>query len=399
MSTLNGLVRAVWRSARGRWREAVEATATNLHGWHEYFAAELKRSLLDDVLWDVLRRLRAPHASHPAGWNNGRRMRMRILVCGGAGYIGSHMARRLADCGWRVSVLDNLSTGHREAVRWGELLQADLLDPVALERAFASRRFDAVMHFCARSLVGESLMQPYDYYANNVVGTLNLLQAMRRHGVARLVFSSTAAIFGQPIRERIDEDHPQAPINPYGASKGMVERILADAAEAYGLRSVSLRYFNAAGASIDGAIGESHHPETHLIPNVLRAALGAGPGLKVFGDDYPTPDGTCVRDYVHVDDLAQAHQLALEFMDAHAGAHAFNLGNGQGFSVREVIAAAQDVSGRAIDYVVEPRRPGDPSVLVAASELARRRLGWSPQYTSLESILASAWRWHSMHAY
>jgi UDP-glucose 4-epimerase len=324
---------------------------------------------------------------------------MKILVCGGAGYIGSHMARQLAQRGWQVSVLDNLSTGHRKAVQWGELLQADLLDPMSLEQVFSTRRFDAAMHFCARSLVGESLAQPYDYYANNVAGTLNLLQAMRRHDVSRLVFSSTAAVFGQPIGEQIDEDHPKAPINPYGASKLMVERILADAATAYGLRSVALRYFNAAGASADAAIGESHHPETHLIPNVLRAALGTGPGLKVFGDDYPTRDGTCVRDYVHVDDLAQAHQLALEFMDANAGAHAFNLGNGQGFSVREVIAAAQEVSGREIGYDVEPRRAGDPSVLVAASDKARRQLGWAPRHTSLQSILASAWRWHRAPAY
>jgi UDP-glucose 4-epimerase len=324
---------------------------------------------------------------------------MKILVCGGAGYIGSHMARRLVDGGCQVSVLDNLSTGHRRAVRWCELLHADLLDPASLERAFASRRFDAVMHFCARSLVGESVAQPYDYYANNVAGTLHLLQAMRRHGVARLVFSSTAAVFGQPLAGRIDEDHPKTPINPYGASKLMVERILADAADAYGLRSVALRYFNAAGASADGAIGESHYPETHLIPNVLRAALGTGPGLKVFGDDYPTRDGTCVRDYVHVDDLAQAHQLALEFMDANVGAHAFNLGNGHGFSVREVIAAAEEASGREIDYTVEPRRTGDPSVLVAASDRARHQLGWTPEHASLASILASAWRWHRAPAY
>lgn len=324
---------------------------------------------------------------------------MRILVCGGAGYIGSHMARRLAQCGCEVSVLDNLSTGHARAVRWGELLDADLLDPPSLERAFAGRRFDAVMHFCARSLVGESVLQPYEYYANNVAGTLNLLQAMQRHGVARLVFSSTAAIFGQPLAERIDEEHPKVPINPYGASKAMVECMLADAARAYGLRSVSLRYFNAAGASADAAIGESHQPETHLIPNVLRAALGEGPGLKVFGDDYPTRDGTCIRDYVHVDDLAQAHQLSLEFMDAHPGAHAFNLGNGHGFSVREVIEAAQQVCGREIGYTVESRRAGDPSVLVAASDLARRVLGWAPEYTSLEPILASAWRWHRAPAY
>jgi UDP-glucose 4-epimerase len=317
-----------------------------------------------------------------------------ILVCGGAGYIGSHMARWLALRGSKVTVLDNLSTGHREAVQWGELIEADVLDPSSLERAFNGRRFDAVMHFCARSLVGESVAEPYAYYANNVTGTLNLLEAMRRHGVARLVFSSTAAVFGQPVADRIDEDHPRQPINPYGASKLMVERILADAASAYGLRSVALRYFNAAGASADASIGESHQPETHLIPNVLRAALGTGPALKVFGDDYPTPDGTCVRDYVHVDDLAQAHELALAYLDANPGAHAFNLGNGQGFSVREVIAAAAAVSGRPIAHAIEPRRPGDPSVLVASSAKARGQLGWKPVHTRLEPIIESALHWH-----
>ena len=317
-----------------------------------------------------------------------------ILVCGGAGYIGSHMARWLALRGSKVTVLDNLSTGHREAVQWGELIEADVLDPSSLERAFNGRRFDAVMHFCARSLVGESMAEPYAYYANNVTGTLNLLDAMRRHGVARLVFSSTAAVFGQPVADRIDEDHPRQPINPYGASKLMVERILADAASAYGLRSVALRYFNAAGASPDASIGESHQPETHLIPNVLRAALGTGPALKVFGDDYPTPDGTCVRDYVHVDDLAQAHELALAYLDANPGAHAFNLGNGQGFSVREVIAAAAAVSGRPIAHAIEPRRPGDPSVLVASSAKARGQLGWKPVHTRLEPIIESALHWH-----
>ena len=317
-----------------------------------------------------------------------------ILVCGGAGYIGSHMARWLALRGSRVTVLDNLSTGHREAVQWSELIEADLLDPASLERAFSGRRFDAVMHFCARSLVGESMAQPYAYYANNVAGTLNLLEAMRRHDVSRLVFSSTAAVFGQPVADRIDEQHSRQPINPYGASKLMVERILADAASAYGLRSVALRYFNAAGASPDATIGESHQPETHLIPNVLRAALGTGPALKVFGDDYPTPDGTCVRDYVHVDDLAQAHERALAYLEANPGAHAFNLGNGQGFSVREVIAAASAVSGSPIAHAIEPRRPGDPSVLVATSAKARELLGWTPVHATLEPIIESALRWH-----
>ncbi len=324
---------------------------------------------------------------------------MDILLCGGAGYIGSHMLKWLAMRGYRVTVLDNLSTGHREAVRWGELVEADLLDPTALERVFSGRHFDAVMHFCARSLVGESVAQPYDYYANNVTGTLNLLQAMQRHGVGKLVFSSTAAVFGNPVSERLDEDHPKAPINPYGASKLMVERMLQDAASAYGLRSVALRYFNAAGASPEGDIGESHQPETHLIPNAVRAALGAGPALKVFGDDYPTPDGTCVRDYVHVDDLAQAHELALGYMAANEGAHAFNLGNGQGFSVRGVIEATSRVVGKPVPFEFAPRRTGDPAVLVASSERARSVLGWSPGYADIDVIIDTACRWHRSQRY
>ena len=319
---------------------------------------------------------------------------MHILVCGGAGYIGSHMARWLALRDIRVTVLDDLSTGHRGFVQWGELVEADIRDRSALDRVFAAQRFDAVMHFCARSLVGESVADPYAYYASNVGGTLTLLQAMRAHGVDRLVFSSTAAVFGHPQSDRIDEDHPQKPINPYGASKLMVERILADAASAYGLRSVALRYFNAAGAAPDGTIGEAHDPETHLVPNAIRAALGTGPALTLFGDDYPTPDGTCIRDYVHVDDLAQAHLLALDYLDANPGAHAFNLGNGQGFSVREVIAAVAQVSGRDVPHAIAARRPGDPAVLVASSERARAQLGWQPEYTTLAPILETALHWH-----
>lgn len=324
---------------------------------------------------------------------------MRILVCGGAGYIGSHMVRWLGERGHAVVVLDNLSTGHREAVQWGELVRGDLLHPVTLDEVFAGGRFDAVMHFCARSLVGESVADPYAYYANNVVGTLNLLQAMRRYGVDRLVFSSTAAVFGHPQAAMIDEDHPKAPINPYGASKLMVERILADAAHAYGLRSVALRYFNAAGATSDACLGEAHMCETHLIPNVLKSVLGAGAPLKVFGDDYATPDGTCVRDYVHVEDLAQAHLLALAHLASHEGAHAFNLGNGQGFSVAQVIAAVERVTGRPVAYEVAPRRPGDPDSLVASSHRARRVLGWTPLWTGLEPIIESAWNWHRRQAF
>ncbi len=322
-----------------------------------------------------------------------------VLVCGGAGYIGSHMVAWLARRDWHVTVLDNLSTGHRQAVPTSDFLHADLLEPWSLEKVFGSRHFDAVMHFCARSLVAESVTQPYDYYANNVAGTLNLLQAMRRHAVEQLVFSSTAAVFGQPLTDRIDEDHPKQPINPYGASKLMVERVLADAADAYGLRSVSLRYFNAAGASMDGSIGESHEPETHLIPNVLRAACDAGPKLKVFGCDYPTRDGTCIRDYVHVEDLAQAHELALAFLCSNQGAHAFNLGNGTGFSVLEVIAAAEAVTGHGIPYSMQARRAGDPAVLVASSLRARDQLGWFPVHNTLDSIISTAWKWHRMQSY
>lgn len=324
---------------------------------------------------------------------------MRILVCGGAGYIGSHMVRCLLAGGHDVVVFDNLSTGHREAVGAAPLVVGNVLDPTALAAVFAARQFDAVMHFCALSLVGVSVTDPYGYYRNNVVGTLNLLQAMRTAGVGKLVFSSTAAVFGEPQSALIDETHPTQPINPYGASKLMVERMLADAAYAYGLRSVALRYFNAAGADPSGAIGEAHQPETHLIPNVLRAALAGGGTLKVFGHDYPTPDGTCVRDYIHVNDLAAAHLKAIGFMADHDGAHVFNLGNGKGFSVLELIAAARRVTGVDIAFEQAPRRAGDPAVLVAASARSRAELGWSPKFATLDQIVASAWRWHQHPRY
>ncbi|MCF7223780.1 UDP-glucose 4-epimerase GalE [Marilutibacter chinensis] len=324
---------------------------------------------------------------------------MKVLIAGGAGYIGAHVVKLLAGEGIEVHVLDNLSTGHRQAVQWGPLVEADLLQPDSLNRVLSSNRFDAVMHFCARSLVGESVTAPYDYYRANVTGTLNLLDAMRRHDVDKLVFSSTAAVFGNPERDLIDETHPCRPINPYGKSKLMVESILEDAARAYQLRSVALRYFNAAGADPSGCIGESHHPETHLIPNMFRSVLGQRSGLKVLGDDYPTRDGTCIRDYVHVNDLADAHLKALHWMAHNEGAGRFNLGNGGGFSVREVLAAAEQVTGRKIAYEVAARRTGDPAVLVASSDKARAELGWQPRYPGIEGILSTAWAWHQNPAY
>lgn len=322
----------------------------------------------------------------------------RVLVCGGAGYIGSHMARHLALQDIEPVVLDNLSTGHRHMVRWGRFVQADLLDTSGLDRVFSEDGpFDAVMHFCAKSLVGESLHLPYLYYQNNVAGTLNLLQAMQQHGVNKLIFSSTAAVFGQPRSSHIDEQHPTEPINPYGASKLMAERILKDAAQAYGLRSVALRYFNAAGASPDGDIGELHEPETHLLPNIFKAITGRAPAVKVFGNDWSTPDGTCVRDYVHVCDLAAAHLLALQYLEERAGAFNLNLGNGSGYSVMQVIRMASEVSGRSVPYEFAPRRPGDPAVLVASNQRAGHELGWRPAYPQLRDIVASAWKWHQDH--
>ena len=323
---------------------------------------------------------------------------MNYLICGGAGYVGAHLCKWLAQAGHQVTVLDNLSTGHRTAVRWGRLIEADITDRTALHQALDGVRADAVVHLCARSLVGESMSRPYDYYANNVGGTLHVLEWMQAKGIDKFLFSSTAAVFGHPQTPLIDEGHPTAPINPYGRSKLMVEHILADAAQAYGLRSVALRYFNACGADEEGGIGESHQPETHLIPNVLKAAL-AGEPVRIFGQDYPTPDGTCVRDYVHVNDLASAHELALRFLHGQAGAHVFNLGNGSGFSVRQILAAAEQVVGQPLAREVMPRRPGDPPVLVAASQKAREVLGWAPAYGDIHRIIDSAWRWHRNPAY
>jgi UDP-glucose-4-epimerase GalE len=321
-----------------------------------------------------------------------------VLVCGGAGYIGAHMCKALAAAGLEPVVFDNLSTGHREAVRWGPLVEGDLLDPAALAGVFSAHRVDAVLHFAARSLVAESMREPGLYFRNNVTGTLNLLDAMRTAGVGRLVFSSTAAVYGDPVYAPIDEAHPTAPINPYGWSKLLAERQIAEYCRAHGLRAACLRYFNAAGADPDGELGEAHDPETHLIPNLLRAALartpaeGGGEPAGIFGDDYDTPDGTCVRDYIHVADLCDAHLLALARLDAAPGMQVFNLGGGHGSSVAEVLAVCREVSGAAIPERRLPRRPGDPAVLVASSDAARRELGWQPRY-GLRDCVAHALAW------
>ena len=320
-------------------------------------------------------------------------MRAAVLVTGGAGFVGSHACKALAAAGFLPVTYDNLSQGHRWAMRWGPLEIGDIEDRDRLQQVMDRYRPVAVMHFAALIAAGESVAQPGKYYRNNVSRFLVLLDAMQRQKIDRIVFSSTAAVYGTPERTPIDEKHPLAPINPYGTSKLMGERILQDYAAAHGLRSIALRYFNAAGADPDGEIGESHEPETHLIPIVLEAAAGDRPHVAVFGADYPTADGTCVRDYVHVADLAAAHVLALTRLESAHGAEAFNLGNGNGFTVREVIAAAERVSGTKIAVKLEPRRAGDPPVLVADASRARTELNWQPAYSDLDTQIGNAWRW------
>lgn len=317
---------------------------------------------------------------------------MKLLVCGGAGYIGSHMCKLLAERGHVVHVLDDLSTGHRQAVRWGELHAGDIGDAAFVREVLNRVQPDGVFHFAAKSLVAESVVEPALYYRNNVAATLVLLDELRRIGCP-LIFSSTAAIFGLPSRPLIDESHPTVPINPYGQSKLMVEHILNDYWAAYRLPSVCLRYFNAAGADGSGEIGEAHAPETHLIPLVLGTGIDAGKVLRLFGDDYPTPDGTCVRDYIHVGDLCDAHLLALGHALKTPGAACYNLGNGNGYSVKQVLQAAERVVGHPIAHQVEARRAGDPPQLVADAARAREELGWQPQLADLEAIIDSAWRW------
>ncbi|MBI4603859.1 MAG: UDP-glucose 4-epimerase GalE [Planctomycetes bacterium] len=318
---------------------------------------------------------------------------MRALVTGGAGYIGSHAVRALAARGHEPVVFDNLSRGHREAVIDAPIIVGDLLSPGDTAQAIASSRAEAVLHFAGLTYVGESVGHPDVYYRNNVAGTMNLLDAMREHRVGTIIFSSTAAVYGDPVRLPIDEDHPLAPVSPYGRSKLMVEWMLRDRAASLGLRYVALRYFNAAGSSLDGRIGEDHEPETHLIPRVLLAAAGELPELTILGTDWDTPDGTCIRDYIHVEDLAEAHVLALDHLAGGGRSASWNLGTGKGCSVREVIACAEKVTGRKVPLVEGGRRAGDPAVLVAAADRIQRELGWRPRHLDLEAIVASAWRW------
>ena len=316
-----------------------------------------------------------------------------VLVTGGAGYIGSHACKALAAAGYLPVTYDDLSRGHDWAVKWGPLEVGSIADRARLDDVLRRHRPEAAMHFAALAYVGESVERPLDYFRNNVAGTVTLLEALLGASIARVVFSSTCATYGVPTVLPIPESHAPCPINPYGQSKLMAEQVLAAADAAHGIRSIALRYFNAAGADADGEIGESHDPETHLLPLLLEVALGQREAVTVHGTDYDTPDGTCVRDYIHVSDLAEAHVLALRALERGAPTNAYNLGNGQGFSVRQVVAMAEKVTGRAIATRDGPRRPGDPPVLVGSAEKAIRELGWTPRRNGLETIVDTAWAW------
>jgi len=322
---------------------------------------------------------------------------MRILVTGGAGYIGSHTAKALAQAGYEPVVFDNLSEGHRWAVKWGPLVEGDLSDGALLRHVVATYGIKAVIHFAAHAYVAESMHRPREYFRNNVTNTLGLLDALVEAGVCRIVFSSSCATYGIPRSVPITESHSQIPISPYGESKRAVERFLYWYGQAYGADWMALRYFNAAGADPDGEIGEDHHPETHLIPTAIQAALGERPVVEIYGTEYPTPDGTAIRDYVHVTDLANAHVLALQYLLGGGESAALNLGTGEGKSVREVIAAVERVTGQRVPVREAARRSGDPRVLVADPAKAGRVLSWSPQYSSLETIVETASRWHKVH--
>ncbi len=318
---------------------------------------------------------------------------MHYLVTGGAGYIGSHLVRALLQNGDTATILDNFSTGHRWATQGQEVIEVDLRDLNALHETLDGRVFAGVFHFAAKSLVGESNQQPLLYYQNNVGGTANLLEVCLKNNWTRLVFSSTAAVYGNPITEQITEEHPTQPINVYGQTKLAMEQMLRDVCNSSSLSAVCLRYFNAAGAASDASLGEAHEPETHLIPNVLKAALGKGPPLTIFGDDYPTADGTCIRDYIHVEDLASAHLKAMEYLSNINGFDIFNLGIGEGFSVQEVLTECERIVGCAIPHTVGQRREGDPLILVANSRKAQSVLHWNTLHRHLAGIIGSAWRW------
>lgn len=320
-----------------------------------------------------------------------------ILVVGGAGYIGSHMCKYLWRRGYRPIVLDNLVYGHRAAVQWGPFVKGDIGDAVVLDRVFSEYDIKGVLHFAAYAYVPESVADPLKYYRNNVANTINLLQAMVAHGVNRLIFSSSCATYGNSDGTPMSESHVQQPIHPYGRTKWMVEQILDDFEAAYGMRAVCLRYFNAAGADPDGQLGEDHRPETHLIPIILKTAMGQREFLSVYGDDYPTRDGTCVRDYIHVEDLAQAHLLALESLLAGGAGGKYNLGNGDGFTVQEVLDRTRRITGEAIPTRIEARRPGDVPVLIGSSEKAIQELGWRPEFSDLDVIIKTAWDWQRRH--
>ncbi len=320
-----------------------------------------------------------------------------ILVIGGAGYIGSHMVKYLLQNGEKPLVLDNLELGHRQAVKGADLVQGDLRDRGMLDRLFKETEIECVMHFAAYASVGDSVENPAKYYDNNVNGCFNLLEAMRAAGVKQMIFSSSAATYGEPTQIPIPEDHIQFPTNPYGETKLVMERMLKWYYGAYGIRSISLRYFNAAGADPDGELGEDHEPEQHIIPVILQTALGKRETTKVFGTDWDTPDGTCIRDYIHVVDLADAHLRALNALRSGPTTSAYNLGNGEGFSVKQVIETCEKVVGRPIPSVAAPRRAGDPARLVASSDKIRKELGWSPRYPDLETIISHAWAWFEAH--
>ncbi len=320
-----------------------------------------------------------------------------ILVTGGAGYIGSHACKALAQAGYTPIAYDNLIYGHPSAVRWGPLEPGDIADRERLDHVIDQYRPEALMHFAAYTYVGESVQNPGKYYRNDVAGTLNLLEAARDHGIQRFIFSSTCATYGVPQIVPIDENHPQSPINPYGASKLMIETMLRDFKIAHGLNYVALRYFNAAGANPDAEIGEDHDPETHLIPLVIQAALGQRSHVDIYGTDYPTPDGTAIRDYIHVTDLAEAHRLALEYLESGGASTALNLGTGRGYSVREVINSVESVGAKPVPIRETPRRTGDPPMLVADAQQAMQTLQWRPRHSELNDIITSAWRWHSQN--